>query len=135
MNCLQLYVQAWKKAFVFQGRARRTEYVCFNVLNLVVMIVLMIVDGTFGMFSEEMGMGAFSMLFSLAALIPSISVSVRRLHDMNFTGLWLLVSFVPLLNLILALALIFAPGSPGANRFGPDPRAAGGASAEDDRSA
>ena len=44
---------------------------------------------------------------------------------MNFTGLWLLIAFIPLLNLILGLALLFAPGSPGANRFGPDPRAPG----------
>jgi len=57
MNCFGLYIQAWKKAFVFQGRARRTEYVCFNVLNFVVMIVLMIVDGAFGTMHEEMGMG------------------------------------------------------------------------------
>ncbi len=126
MNCFELYAQAWKKAFVFQGRARRTEYVCFNVLNFVVMIVLMIVDGTFGTMDEEMGMGLLSSLFALAAFIPSISVSVRRLHDMNFTGLWLLFGFVPLLNLILWLALLFAPGSPGTNRFGPDPRAPAG---------
>lgn len=61
----------------------------------------------------------------MAAFIPSISVTVRQLHDMNFTGLWLLIAFIPLLNLILGLALLFAPGSPGANRFGPDPRAPG----------
>ena len=122
MNCFELYARAWKKAFVFQGRARRTEYVCFYVLNFIAMIVLVVLDGAFGMFNEEAGMGLLSSLFALTALFPSISVSVRRLHDMNFTGLWLLFGFVPLLNLILGLALLFAPGSPGSNRFGPDPR-------------
>lgn len=122
MKCLHLYLQTWKKAVVFQGRARRLEYICFGIINAVVIILLAVIDGLIGTYSVDLGVGLLWGLFSVATILPSISVTIRRFHDMNYAGLWFLLSFVPLINIIVMLFLIFAPGSPGHNRFGPDPR-------------
>jgi len=75
------------------------------------------------------GIGILIPLYGLATLIPSIAVGVRRLHDRDMSGWWYLGLFVgmiiPLVNFIAAIAflvLMLLPGTPGPNRFGPDPK-------------
>jgi uncharacterized membrane protein YhaH (DUF805 family) len=68
-------------------------------------------------------------LYVLAAFIPSIAVTVRRFHDRDMSGWWYLglslaglIPFVGFLGSIAFLVLMFLPGTPGSNRFGPDPK-------------
>lgn len=86
------YIGALKKYAVFSGRATRKEYWMFVLYNFLVSFVLGLVDGIIG--SEN---GAVSTIYSLALFIPSIAVGVRRMHDTNRSGWWLLV---PIANLV-----------------------------------
>jgi uncharacterized membrane protein YhaH (DUF805 family) len=63
-----------------------------------------------------------STIFSLAVLIPSIAVSVRRLHDIDRTGWWVLISLVPLIGWIVLLVFHGQDSTPGTNRYGPSPK-------------
>ncbi len=73
------FVEALKKYAVFSGRSRRKEYWYFVLFVVIVSIVLSIIDSLFGTYHRESGTGLLSGIFSLAILIPSLAVSVRRL--------------------------------------------------------
>ena len=60
-------------------------------------------------------------LFSLICLLPSISLGIRRLHDTDRSGWWLLIAFIPLVGLIVLLYFACLRGTTGPNRFGADP--------------
>ena len=104
------YIAVLKKYAVFSGRARRKEYWTFILFNLLVAFVLGFVEGLAG------GPGILASLYSLAVLIPSIAVGVRRMHDTDHSGWWLLL---PIVNLVFAVT----EGTRGDNRFGSDPKA------------
>jgi len=106
-SCLSKYAD-------FRGRASRAEYWWF-VLYLVLASVLLN-QLTMAFFGVQAAM-VVSSLFSLAMLLPSISVGARRLHDMNFSGWWQLLSFSGVGALILVIWFMF-PGTRDANRFG-----------------
>ena len=116
------FVEALKKYAVFSGRSRRKEYWYFVSFVVFTSIVLSIIDSLFGTYHRESGAGLLSTMFSLAVLIPSIAVSVRRLHDIDRTGWWVLISLVPLVGWIVLLVFHVQDGTPGPNRFGPDPK-------------
>lgn len=68
-----------------------------------------------------MGSGLISGLIMLALLLPGIAVGVRRLHDIDRSGWWLLIIFVPIIGVIAVIYWACLKGTDGANRFGPDP--------------
>lgn len=135
----------FKRYFDFSGRSRRMEYWMFTLLNVIVAVVigiLMVVTGGAGTMLNEAtpgagaplgvlfgGVGILLLLWGLAVLIPSIAVTVRRFHDRDMSGWWYLgfivASLIPYLGFIASIALLvimFLPGTPGPNRFGPDPK-------------
>ena len=116
------YLRVLKQYAVFNGRARRKEYWFFVLFNILISIGLAIVDGLTGSFSAEAGLGLLGGVYTLAVLIPSIAVSVRRLHDTNRSGWWLLIAFIPLIGAIVLLVFMVLDSHPGANRFGPNPK-------------
>ena len=118
------YVEVLKKYAVFEGRARRKEYWYFVLFNTLITIGLGIIDGATGLVSAEAGVGLLSGLYTLAVLIPSIAVSVRRLHDTNRSGWWLLISLVPLVGAIVLLVFLVLDSQPGENQYGANPKAA-----------
>ncbi len=89
------------------------------MFNIIASIVLSAVDMAVGT------MGILSGIYGLAMLIPSIAVGVRRMHDIDRSGWWLLIAFVPFIGVIVLLVFALLPGTAGDNRFGPDPKAAG----------
>ena len=111
-----------KKYAVFTGRARRSEYWLFFVFYIAISFVMGFVDGILGTYDEVSGYGVLGGITVLGLLLPSIAVLVRRLHDINKSGWWALMSLVPILNLIL-LVFCCMDGTKGENRFGPDPKA------------
>ena len=116
------FVEALKKYAVFSGRSRRKEYWFFILFVVIISIVLNIIDGLIGAYDRSMGAGLLSTIFSLAILIPSIAVSVRRLHDINRTGWWVLIALVPLVGWIVLLVFHVQDSTPGTNRYGPNPK-------------
>lgn len=103
----------------FHGRARRQEYWMYALINLIIFVVLAIVDTI--LFSS--GNNFISGIYSLAVLIPGIAVSVRRLHDTDRSGWWLLLTFIPVIGVLVLLFFMCVEGDRGANRFGSNPKA------------
>ncbi|TLM80636.1 MAG: DUF805 domain-containing protein [Actinobacteria bacterium] len=108
------YLGVWQKYAVFTGRARRTEYWMFVLFNLLVSLSLGFADVLLGL-ADDSGNGALRGVYSLAVLIPGLAVGVRRMHDSNHSGWWIIV---PVANFVLALS----EGTRGPNRFGSDPK-------------
>ena len=109
------YLDVLKNYTGFSGRARRTELWMFWLINLGIAIVLTVIESILGL------PGVLSGLYNLAILLPSIAVGMRRLHDTDRSGWWLLIAFVPLLGAIVLLIFFCLEGTKGPNRFGPDP--------------
>jgi uncharacterized membrane protein YhaH (DUF805 family) len=120
------YLEALKKYAVFSGRSRRMEYWYFVLFNIIVVIVLSLIDSLLGTFNVLRGVGLLSGIYGLAVLIPSLAVTVRRLHDIDRTGWWILINLIPLIGTIVLLIFELTPGTPGTNRYGPDPKQATG---------
>ncbi len=119
---MKWYLTALKKYAVFSGRAQRKEYWMFCLFNIIFVILTIFLDNLFGTAIDGIGYGLFYFLYSLAVLIPSISVSVRRLHDVGKSGWFLLLALIPLIGAIWILILFCTAGSPGANKYGMNPK-------------
>ena len=118
------YLEALKKYAVFHGRSRRAEYWYFVLFNLIVAIVLAGIDALLGTFSSAQNIGLLSGIYSLAVLIPTLAVTFRRLHDIDRSGWWILINLVPLIGTIVLLVFALMDGTPGDNRYGPNPKGA-----------
>lgn len=116
------YIEVIKKYAVFSGRARRKEYWYFFLFSIIISIVLGIADGALGLVSAETGMGVLGGIYSLAVLIPGIAVTVRRLHDTDRSGWWILIGLIPLVGLVL-LVFMIQEGSSDDNQYGSNPKA------------
>lgn len=111
------YLDVLKKYAVFDGRARRMEFWMFALFNFIIAVILVIIEGVLGIFG-------LSALYGLAVLLPCIGVSIRRLHDTDRSGWWLLIGFVPAIGAIVLLVFYLLDGTPGDNRFGSNPKEA-----------
>jgi tetraacyldisaccharide 4'-kinase len=109
----------WRHIWRFSGRARRQDYWKFTLLSIIIAIVL---RAGFGAINLEVGSMAYGIY--LAILIPSIAVTVRRLHDINKSGWMILVSLIPFIGGIWLLILMCLEGTLGPNDYGEDPKAA-----------
>jgi len=107
------YVECLKKYAVFSGRARRKEYWMFMLFHVLIAMALGIVDGLSG---ASGGASVFGSLYQVATVLPALAAGVRRMHDTDHSGWWLIV---PGISLIFAVQA----GQDGDNRFGPDPKA------------
>ena len=101
----------------FNGRASRQEYWMFILFNFIFTIVVGFIDGF-------LSLGFLSLLYVLAILIPGLAVLVRRLHDVNKSGWWFFIIFIPIIGAIWMLILLCTDGNPGENSYGPSPKAA-----------
>lgn len=106
----------------FKGRARRKEYWLFTLFIIIVSLVLSFIDHTAG-FTLGSNTGVLGFIFYLAIFVPSLAVGVRRLHDIDKSGWFILLGFIPLIGAIALIILMCLPGTQGDNRFGPDPLA------------
>lgn len=125
-----------RRYFEFSGRSRPREYWLYALFLFLAMIVLSMVEWSLGLGTSEewfyrngfnMRAGAshqggiLTGIFALGTLIPSLALSVRRLHDSDRSGWWLLLAFIPLIGQIWLLILMIIGGTRGPNRFGADP--------------
>lgn len=119
---MKWFMDAMKKAFNFSDRSRRKEYWMFILATLIISIVLTIVDAVVGLEIAE-DVGILSTLFSLAIIIPSISVTVRRLHDIGKSGWWVLIGIIPIVGFIVLLVFTVKDSEPAPNAYGMNPKA------------
>jgi len=106
---MNYYVAVLKKYTVFTGRCRRKEYWMFVLVNIIIAIVLSVVSRAVHL--------NIVLIYDLAVLLPGLAAGIRRMHDTNHSGWWILL---PIVNLVFAIM----DGDKGENRFGPDPKAA-----------
>ena len=117
---MRWYLEALRKYARFSGRARRREYWCFALVNALVYLALLMVDVMLG--SSDGDIGVISALYLIGTAIPGLAVTIRRLHDTGRSGWWLLVSFVPLIGLIVMLVFTLQDSDRGANEYGSSPK-------------
>ncbi|MER7901141.1 DUF805 domain-containing protein [Streptomyces sp. NPDC096046] len=110
------YVDVLKKYAVFSGRARRQEYWMFTLFSVIISVVLAIIDAVIG--SNILGL-----IYSLAVLLPSLGVAVRRLHDTGRSGWWILIALIPLVGAIVLIVFLASEGKQEPNKYGPNPKA------------
>jgi uncharacterized membrane protein YhaH (DUF805 family) len=98
----------------FSDRACRSEYWYWVLFVFIGYIVTSIID-------RVIGYPVTYFLFSLAIVIPGIAIGIRRLHDLDRSGWWLLLGLIPLVGAIILIVWFCGQGTQGPNRFGPDP--------------
>ncbi|KLV08835.1 membrane protein [Photobacterium aquae] len=121
------YIAVLKKYAVFNGRARRQEYWYFLLFNVLIAVCLSLIDTyiinpLLGIPAGTEEGGLLSSVYSLAVLVPSIAVGVRRLHDIGKSGWWLLISLIPLIGVLVLVYFFVQDSHPEANEYGPNPK-------------
>lgn len=110
-TCLNKYA-------TFSGRAWRPEYWWFALFSYFGGVILGIVDRI--LFGPDVGvLGA---IWGLALIVPAVAVGVRRMHDLDRSGWWLLIGLIPLLGALILIYWFVQAGTRGSNRYGPEPR-------------
>jgi uncharacterized membrane protein YhaH (DUF805 family) len=117
MSFTQAIRSGFANYFNFTGRAQRAEFWWWQLFTLLVAFGAGMVDGAFNLNAD-----VIAYLWALAILLPSLAVSVRRLHDTDMSGWWLFVMMVPFVGIVLLIAWFIGEGTLGDNRFGADPR-------------
>jgi uncharacterized membrane protein YhaH (DUF805 family) len=113
MNFVQAISSGFGKYVQFGGRASRSEYWYWTLFSMLASIVASVID-------VILGTGFISMIAGLALLLPGLAVSARRLHDIDRTFWWVLITFT-IIGVLLLLYWDCLRGTIGPNRFGPDP--------------
>jgi uncharacterized membrane protein YhaH (DUF805 family) len=120
MNFGQAIKSGFSNYVNFSGRAIRSEYWYWVLFIVLAEIVTAIID-------YVLGYQVTTTLFGLAVLLPGLAVTIRRLHDLDRTGWWFLLAFIPIVGWIILIVWYCTEGTRGSNRFGPDRLAAVGA--------
>jgi uncharacterized membrane protein YhaH (DUF805 family) len=108
---LEAIATCFRKYVGFRGRARRPEYWYWVLFQVLLTIAGLLVDRSLHLFNP---------FLSLALFLPGLAVTVRRLHDTDRSGWWVLISIIPLLGTIVLLIMNCRRGTEGPNRFGPE---------------
>ena len=110
------------KYVTFSGRARRSEYWFWVLAFVIASLIAGLVDSSLG--TDPGRVGLVAGLLTLAAFLPNLAVTVRRLHDTSRSGWWVLIGLIPLIGTIVLLVFA-AQDSHGDNAYGPSPKAVG----------
>jgi uncharacterized membrane protein YhaH (DUF805 family) len=113
---MNVYLDVLKKYTVFDGRAGLKEYWMFVLFNIIISFVLGVIEGMLGTF------GVLGFLYSLAIFLPGLGVSIRRLHDTDRSGWFVLIGLIPILGWIAIIILMALPGTEGNNKYGSVPQ-------------
>ena len=118
----------WYKKVVFEnyanfsGRAKRSEYWYFSLLNLIITLIAAVIDYVSGINFYPLPYGPFFVIVALATLLPSLAVSVRRLHDVGKSGWYYFITLIPIIGAIWILVLFCTKGEKGSNKYGSEPK-------------
>lgn len=115
------YLEVLQQYAVFSGRAQRKEYWMFILFNGFIVLALAVVEIVAGM-APESEPGVLVMSYCLVVLLPSLAVSVRRLHDTGRSGWKLLLALIPLIGVFIVEEFMRSDSERGPNRYGPGPK-------------
>jgi uncharacterized membrane protein YhaH (DUF805 family) len=132
-NFQRYFVDTLKQRYAdFKGRATRSEYWYFLLFSIIIGLILslldsMLINPILGIhpLDENGKTGILGTLFSLATLIPSFALALRRLHDIGKKGWWILLALIPVVNFIGMFVLLYfftKDSQPGSNKYGPNPK-------------
>jgi uncharacterized membrane protein YhaH (DUF805 family) len=107
----------------FSGRSRRLEYWMFQLFYFIVITALVALAFLLGDGPNDPSIVPLLLLglFILGTIVPAIAVQVRRFHDQDRSGLFVLLNFIPYAGGLIVFIFMVLPGTRGSNRFGPDP--------------
>lgn len=114
---MNYYIEVFKKYANFSDRATRSEYWYFQLFNSIISIFILVLSVVGG---KLLILLAF--LYGLVVLIPGLSVTIRRLHDINKSGWWFLVNFIPFVGGIILLVFMVMDTFPQDNSYGTNPK-------------
>lgn len=115
------YFEVLKKYADFNGRARRSEFWMFTLISTIISVILYLIDKRI---MPGSGIQLLYTVYSLAVLVPSLAVSVRRLHDSGRSGWWILINVIPILGQLVYLVFLVQDSQPAANHYGSSPKLA-----------
>lgn len=115
---MEVYTKIFNLFFDVEGRANRTEFCMFYIGVLSIGCLLALLDVVLGWGSPEKDYGVLVRIFLVVAFVLLLIVTVRRLHDINFSSWWALVLFVPFVSFLMLLFLLVWPPTKGANSYG-----------------
>lgn len=126
MSLKEAVISAFKNYANFNGRARRSEYWYFSLFNLLVIIAVFVLSAIISAIAQDLtSLGiAFSLIgiYSVATLLPNLSVTCRRLHDVGKSGAYIFFFLLPIVGEILVWVWSFQDGQPWTNQYGADPK-------------
>ena len=118
---MEWYIKVLKQFNDFKTRARRKEYWMFTLFSVIISTILSLIDKNLGT-GVNTGTGLFGGIYSLLILVPTLSVSVRRLHDLGKSGWMLLIALIPLIGAIWLLILFCKDSQLEENKWGANPK-------------
>lgn len=123
---MNYYFACMKKYATFKGRARRSEFWYFYLTNLFIIASLYLIGGLIIDRTQSMAMVTFfdalNLTYRIFILTPIISVSVRRLHDVDKSGWLYALNLIPVIGFFILIVNYCKDGTPGENRFGQSPK-------------
>jgi uncharacterized membrane protein YhaH (DUF805 family) len=119
---MNYYLKVLQNYATFSGRARRSEYWYFLLFNIIFGIGAMLLDNVFGIGMQGFGYGPIYCLYALVVFIPSLAVSVRRLHDVGKSGWFFFIVLIPLIGAIWLIVLMATDSNVGPNKYGANPK-------------
>jgi uncharacterized membrane protein YhaH (DUF805 family) len=126
---MEYMIMPLKRYAEFSGRSRRKEYWMFVLFQILVLVPVAIVAALLGSPSEDpadpLGSTAVLILagvYILLFFIPGLAVQIRRFHDQDKSGWFILLGFIPYVGSLILLVFMCLEGTRGPNRFGPDPK-------------
>ncbi len=136
MGFMQAVRSGFSNYVTFSGRARRSEYWFWVLFAIIVASIALVLDMRFfpdsvtatagvedGMASAQATGGPITALVGLALFLPGLAMTIRRLHDTDRSGWWILLGLIPIIGIIVLIVWYCTDGTRGSNRFGPDPKA------------
>ena len=109
------YIAVLKKYAVFSGRATRSEYGYFILINTIITLILIVIG-------NSIGNNLLDTVYSLGVFVPTLAVTARRLHDIGKSGWWQLLLFIPIIGIITLIIFLIKDSMPFDNLYGPNPK-------------
>lgn len=124
MSNISYYLLAFKKYAIFTGRSQRAEYWFFLLFNVIFTVILTLIDIAINNATSDFdeNFGILSLIYLVIILVPSIAVSIRRLHDTDHSGWWISVYLIPILGPVIFVFFAIQDSDREENQYGVNPK-------------